>query len=84
MQWWYRDRYRLTPNDPLFLGLTLEDLELEYWTAYYAAQAARGANISFDDEDENYNLDAILADLEQQETAMDSDQDSWETIIDEH
>ena len=65
--------------------MTLDDLNLEYWTAYYAAQAAHDHAISFDEEDENYDLDAILASLEQQESTIDSGQeDQWDTVIDEH
>ena len=79
LQWWYRDRYKLPPNDPRFLSLTDADLLLEYWTAYYAAQAAKGEAISFEGEDDDYNLDAILAELEQDS----EDSDAWETVIDE-
>lgn len=32
---WYRDRYRLPPNDPRFLDLTPADLLQEYWTIHY-------------------------------------------------
>lgn len=78
LQWWFRDRYRLPPNDPLFLSLTDQDLLLEYWTAYYAAQAAKGEAISFEGEDDDYDLDEILAKLDQ------DDPGDWETIIDEH
>ena len=83
LQWWFRDRYRLPPNDPRFLALTNDDLALEYWTAYYAASAARGDAISFEDEDDNYDLAAIEAALEAQanQAAIDNpDPNEWEEI----
>lgn len=61
---------------------------LEYWTAYYAAQAARGEAVSFEGEDDDYHLEAILARLEQDaENAENAENpenpDNWETVIDE-
>lgn len=87
LQWWYRERYRLPPNDPGFLALTPADLLLEYWTAYYAAQAARGETLSFEGEDDDYDLDAILAqlaaqDAEANEAAAADPDDAWEPVID--
>lgn len=77
LQWWYRDRYRLQPNDPLFLALTEQDLLLEFWTAYYAAQNAKGEAISFEGEDDDYDLNAILQQLDQ-----DADNpDAWEPVF---
>ena len=66
------------------MSLTDADLLLEYWTAYYAAQAAKGEAISFEGEDDDYNLDAILAALEPDAENPDADNpDDWEMIVDE-
>lgn len=81
LQWWFRDRYRLPPNDPRFLALTSDELALDYWTAYYAASAAKGEAISFDEEDDDYDLAAIEAALEAQadQAAINNpDPDQWE------
>lgn len=50
-------------------------MRLEYWTAYYAALAAKGEAVSFEGEDEDYNLDQILANLDSQ------NEDAWDTVI---
>ena len=84
LQWWFRDRYRLPPNDPRFLALTSDELALDYWTAYYAASAAKGENISFEDEDDDYDLAAIESELEAQadQSALhDENPDAWEDVL---
>ena len=86
LQWWFRDRYRLPPNDPRFLALSTDDLALEFWTAYYAESAAKGEAISFEDEDDEYDLAAIEAALEARERQADQaamndpDPEQWEVI----
>lgn len=63
VEWWFRDRYRLPPTDPRFLDLSRDDILLEYWTAHYAASIGRGG-ATFEDVDENFDLEAILAEAE--------------------
>lgn len=60
------------------------DLLLEYWTAYYAALAAKGTAISFDEEDEDYDLDRILAELDDRAGDADADSNDWETVFEDH
>jgi hypothetical protein len=58
-------------------------LALDYWTAYYAASAAKGEAISFDEEDDDYDLAAIEAELETRadQAAIDNpDPDQWEDV----
>lgn len=58
-------------------------MALDYWTAYYAASAAKGENISFEDEDDDYDLAAIEAALEaqaDQDAINDPDPDQWEDV----
>lgn len=59
LELWYRRRYNLAPNDPRFLALTPHDLEVEYWTQYYADNPAQ-EEVSDDD----FNQEAILAAIE--------------------
>lgn len=70
MEWWFRDRYRLPPTDPRFLDLTPTDLLLDYWTAHYAAEAAKGIT-SYEADDPDWNLDDLLA--------RQSPDDDWQT-----
>lgn len=56
---WYRDRYRLPPNDPRFLSLTSADLLLEYWTVHYL-NAPPGQQ-EFDTPDFDKDLDAFMS-----------------------
>lgn len=72
IEWWYRDRYHLPVTDPRFLGATHDDMLLDAWAAYYdqARKAGKGELI----EDDEFNLDAILKDLEQRADPP----DDWE------
>ena len=57
-------------------------MALDYWTAYYAASAAKGEAISFEDEDDDYDLAAIEAALEAQadQDAINDPDDQWEDV----
>ncbi|SDH27408.1 hypothetical protein [Nitrosomonas sp. Nm132] len=66
MQFWFRRKYQLTPNDPKFLDLTIEDIETDYWAHYYYE------NSTADEvEDEDFDLDDILQKMEN---------DDWEEL----
>lgn len=62
MEWWFRERYRLSPNDPRYLDTTREEMLLDFWTAYYATTKGES---TFEAEDEDFDLDQILADAEE-------------------
>lgn len=66
---WFRRKYGLTPNDPRFLALTLDEIETDYWAHHYAENPSDN---SFEDDD--FDVDAIV-------DAMESD--DWETVINE-
>ena len=68
LEFWYRRKFNLAPNDPRFLDLTAEDIETEYYTHYYADNPA-----TEEVEDDDFDKDAILA-------AMARGDDDWETI----
>jgi hypothetical protein len=74
IEWWYRDRYRLTSSDPRFLDATYDEMFLDAWASYYHAIRARGGEVI---EDDSFNLDQILADLEHQEGG-----DAWSEVTD--
>lgn len=38
--WWVRRRYNLAPTDPRYLGMTPEQIRVEYWTFILEAKAA--------------------------------------------
>lgn len=59
MNFWFRKKYNLAPNDPRFLELTREDIETEYWAHFYSENKVTE---EFDDED--FDEDAYLAQLE--------------------
>lgn len=66
---WFRRKYGLTPNDPLFLGLTPREIEAEYWAHHFFENPATES-----DEDSDFDTEALVAAMER---------DDWETVIDE-
>lgn len=32
---WFRRKYNLPPNDPRFMSMTLEDIQIEYWAHHF-------------------------------------------------
>jgi hypothetical protein len=66
LQFWFRRKYQLTPNDPKFLDLTIEDIETDYWAHYYYENATAD-----EVEDEDFDLDDILQKMEN---------DDWEEL----
>ena len=70
---WYRRKYNLSPADPVFLDLTPEDIETEYWAHHYYEA---GDKEEFEDDD--FDIDAYVSEIE-----AESSDDDWETVIDE-
>jgi hypothetical protein len=70
ISFWFRQKYSLSPRDPRFLALTPEEVETEYYAHEFAARPP--ADIEFEDED--FDTDDILEQLE----ASDGD---WESLI---
>lgn len=55
MSFWFRDRYKLPPNDPRFLDLTEEEILLEYETVIAAEAITKGGEtIDNDDTDKSF------------------------------
>lgn len=69
---WYRKKYNLSPLDPVFLSMTPEDIETEYWAHHYYES---GDKEEFEDDD--FDLDEYVQKIENGED------DDWETLIDE-
>jgi hypothetical protein len=67
---WFRKQYNLSPRDPRFLALTPEEVEAEYYAHEFAARPPASEEF----EDDEFDTDDILAQLE----ANDGD---WESLI---
>ena len=65
--YWFRDRYKMPPNDPRYLALTGEEIEADYWAWHYFNNPKAD---SF--ESDEWDSDALLE-------AMASD--DWEQVI---
>lgn len=63
MEFWFRKKYGLTPNDPRYLGSTLEDMLTDYWAHHYYDNPKELDVV----EDEDFDLEAELAKLEEEE-----------------
>lgn len=59
-QFWFRQKYNLSPLDPRFLELTPEDVEAEFWMYHYAETAGKRGE---EYEDDDFDMDAILSGL---------------------
>jgi hypothetical protein len=69
MAYWFRQHYKLSPRDPLFLALTPEQVETEYWAHQFFNKPPGVEEF----ENEDFDKDAVLA-------AVESDED-WEDLI---
>jgi hypothetical protein len=67
--YWYRNKYNLPPNSPLLDGLTIEDVEIEFWAHQYYNNPKMDLV-----EDDDWDADEILAQIESGE---------WESVIHE-
>jgi hypothetical protein len=72
IHFWYRRQYNLAPTDLRYLDATVEQIETDYWAHYYADNPAKE-----EAEDDDFNLEAELADADQ--VAL-SDPNDWEVI----
>lgn len=62
LEFWFRRKYNLAPNDPRFLELTTEDIEAEYWAHHY-----RETNGREEVEDEDFDLEAEIARMNEED-----------------
>lgn len=69
MEFWYRTKYNLTSNDPRFLAATLEEIITDYWAHQYLADP----NLKDEIEDEDFDLDEVVA-------SMENNPDDWEAL----
>lgn len=69
MEFWYRRKFNLPPNDPRFLELTSFDIQREYWAHYHVEN-----RVSDEIEDEYFDLDEVLRQAEE------LDADDWEEV----
>lgn len=66
VEFWFRRRYNLPPNDPRVLALTLEEIQTEFWAHHYFENPAKEEAL-----DEDFDLQALSS----------ADDDEWETLI---
>lgn len=66
LEFWFRRKYSLAPNDPRFLELTTEEIEAEYWAHYYHESQGKE-----EVEDDDFDLDAEIAKM---------NEDDWEEV----
>ena len=71
---WYRRRYNLPPNHPLYLDLSSQEIAAEYWAHHFDDLLRSGKSIETI-EDDDFDLDDVVASM--------SSEDDWETIIDD-
>lgn len=78
MEFWFRRKYHLSPRDPLFLDLTVEEMLTDYWAHHYYDNP-KAAEQEFEDPD--FDLDAELQKInEEAEQQSADDPDDWETL----
>ena len=65
LEFWYRDKYKLTPNDPRFTDLSVADIELEFWTSIYFDKIKNGAK-----PDDIASTDLATLDFDPEKTAQ--------------
>lgn len=78
-EFWFRQHYRLPPNDPRFLELT----PLEILTEFYAHKYWENPKAQETVEDEDFNLEDELARIEAEEAENDAVVDQvndWEDM----
>jgi len=68
---WYRKKFSLTPNDPRFLDITMQEIATEYWAHHYYDNPTQE-----EVEDENFDLDAVLDEFERSAP----DDEAWEEV----
>lgn len=71
MEFWFRRKYNLPPTDPRFLDASLEEMAAEYWAYQYLENPA-----TEEVEDDDFDKDAVLAEIERQAEAG----DEWEEV----
>lgn len=77
VNYWYRNKYKLTLNDPRYLDTTDLDRLTDYWAQRYLDDPKLLQEI----EDESFDKDAILAEWGDEPEPADPDEvDDWEEI----
>lgn len=73
MEFWFRQKYLLPPTDPRFLDASIEEIVLDYYT-WRAAEHPEDAE---EYEDEDFDPDADLAEIER---SIKQHPDDWEDV----
>lgn len=68
LEMWYRRKYNLPPNDPGFLSMTHDLMEIDYWAHHYEDIRLKGGNV-IEDEDDDFNVDDVVAQFEREAEA---------------
>ena len=82
MEFWFRRKYGLTPNDPRFLSLTREEIVSDYWAHQYFDNPPKD-EICDDDFDLQAEIDQINRQAEAAAAAGADKNDEWEPVIDD-
>jgi hypothetical protein len=61
LEFWYRAKYNLTATDPRFLAATIEEMAADYWAWFFK----ENPKATIEDEDEDFNLDEVLKQMEE-------------------
>lgn len=78
VEFWYRRKYSLTSNDPRFLDATPEEMLADYWAHHYFDNPKLAEEV----EDEDFDLAAELAAIEEEDASPDDidDIDDFEDV----
>jgi hypothetical protein len=68
LEFWFRRKFNLPPNDPRFLEMTDEGMAVEFWAHHYAEKPP-----AEEIEDDDLDVDQVLADIER-------NPDGWEDV----
>ncbi len=76
---WYRRQFNLTPDSPLYLDATEEQMLVEYY-AYQYDDLKRAGKLDNLIEDDDFNKDEILEQIEREALLKNSTEDDWEEV----
>jgi hypothetical protein len=69
-EFWFRQKYRLPPTDPRYLGMTVEGMLSEFWAHHYFDNP-KAAEQEIEDED---------FDMEEELRRLENNPDEWEPL----
>lgn len=64
LEYWFRNKYQLSPQDPRYLQMSVEEIEIEFWAHIYHEKLSRGMK-----PDEILQSDNATADFDPEQEA---------------